>query len=78
MRKNAVLAIFAMFKLPRGEMLLPDAPELIEKVCCEVAYSMCKLCKVISNPSITVARPFHAHPSMTISCLRYKAGWAEP
>ena len=32
MRRNAVLAINAMFKLPKGELLLPDAPELIEKV----------------------------------------------
>lgn len=31
-RRNAVLAINAMFKLPKGELLLPDAPELIEKV----------------------------------------------
>lgn len=27
-----MLAINAMFKLPKGELLLPDAPELIEKV----------------------------------------------
>lgn len=26
------MAINAMFKLPKGELLLPDAPELIEKV----------------------------------------------
>eukprot|EP00210_Caulerpa_lentillifera_P003069 g2931.t1 len=29
-RKNAVLAIDAMYQLPKGEMLLPDAPELME------------------------------------------------
>lgn len=29
-RKNAVLAIDAMYQLPKGELLLPDAPELIE------------------------------------------------
>ena len=27
-----MLAINAMFKLPKGELLLPDAPELIDKV----------------------------------------------
>ena len=32
MRKNAVLAINALYKLPKGEHLLQDAPELIEKV----------------------------------------------
>jgi len=31
-RRNAVLAINALYKLPKGEMLLQDAPELIEKV----------------------------------------------
>lgn len=31
-RRNAVLAINAMYKLPKGEMLLQDAPELIERV----------------------------------------------
>lgn len=30
-RKNAVLAIASLYKLPKGEHLLPDAPELIEK-----------------------------------------------
>lgn len=30
-RRNAVLAINGLFKLPKGELLLPDAPELIEK-----------------------------------------------
>lgn len=30
-RKNAVLAINALYKLPKGEHLLQDAPELIEK-----------------------------------------------
>ena len=32
-RRNAVLAINGLFKLPKGELLLPDAPELIEKAC---------------------------------------------
>lgn len=31
-RRNAVLAINALYKLPKGELLLVDAPELIEKV----------------------------------------------
>lgn len=31
-RRNAVLAINALYKLPKGEMLLQDAPELIERV----------------------------------------------
>ena len=31
-RKNAVLAINALYKLPKGEHLLQDAPELMEKV----------------------------------------------
>ena len=31
-RKSAVLAINALYKLPKGEHLLQDAPELIEKV----------------------------------------------
>jgi len=31
-RRNAVLAINALYRLPRGELLLQDAPELIEKV----------------------------------------------
>jgi len=31
-RRNAVLAINALYKLPKGEHLLQDAPELIEKV----------------------------------------------
>ena len=30
-RRNAVLAINALYRLPRGELLLQDAPELIEK-----------------------------------------------
>ena len=30
-RRNAVLAINALCKLPRGEHLLPDAPELVER-----------------------------------------------
>lgn len=32
MRRNAVLAINAIYKLPKGEVHLQDAPELIEKV----------------------------------------------
>eukprot|EP00884_Botryococcus_braunii_P022038 jgi/Botrbrau1/8518/Bobra.0029s0022.1 len=31
-RRNAVLAINSLYKLPKGELLLVDAPELIEKV----------------------------------------------
>ena len=31
-RRNAVLAINALYRLPKGELLLQDAPELIEKV----------------------------------------------
>ncbi|CAM8986370.1 unnamed protein product [Rhodiola kirilowii] len=31
-RKNAILAIMAIYKLPQGEQLLDHAPELIEKV----------------------------------------------
>lgn len=31
-RRNAVLAINAIYKLPKGEIHLQDAPELIEKV----------------------------------------------
>jgi hypothetical protein len=31
-RRNIVLAINALYKLPKGELLLQDAPELIEKV----------------------------------------------
>ena len=31
MRRNAVLAINALYKLPKGEMMLIDAPELIER-----------------------------------------------
>ena len=31
-RRNAVLAINSLYRLPRGELLLQDAPELIEKV----------------------------------------------
>jgi coatomer subunit beta len=30
-RRNAVLAINALYKLPKGEMMLVDAPELIER-----------------------------------------------
>jgi coatomer subunit beta len=31
-RRNAVLAISALYRLPKGEVMLQDAPELIEKV----------------------------------------------
>ncbi len=31
-RRNAVLAINAIYKLPKGELLLQDAPETIEKM----------------------------------------------
>ena len=31
-RRNAVLAVNAVYKLPKGELLLQDAPETIEKV----------------------------------------------
>lgn len=31
-RKNAVLALGAIYKLPKGELLVPDAPELMEKL----------------------------------------------
>ncbi len=31
-RKNAVLALTAIYKLPKGELLVPDAPELVEKM----------------------------------------------
>lgn len=31
-RKNAVLALSAIYKLPKGELLVPDAPEVIEKL----------------------------------------------
>ena len=33
-RRNAILAINALYKLPKGEHLLQDAPDLIDKVCC--------------------------------------------
>lgn len=32
MRKNAVLALAAIYKLPKGELLVPDAPELVERM----------------------------------------------
>ena len=32
LRRNAVLAVNALYKLPKGELMLQDAPELIEKV----------------------------------------------
>jgi hypothetical protein len=31
-RKNAVLALAAIFRLPKGELLAPDAPELVERM----------------------------------------------
>ncbi|EFN54954.1 hypothetical protein CHLNCDRAFT_56190 [Chlorella variabilis] len=31
-RKNAVLALTAIYKLPKGELLVPDAPELVERM----------------------------------------------
>ncbi|KFM28431.1 Coatomer subunit beta-1 [Auxenochlorella protothecoides] len=31
-RKNAVLALDAIWKLPRGELLAPDAPEVVERL----------------------------------------------
>lgn len=31
-RKNAVLALSAIYRLPKGEFLVPDAPELVEKL----------------------------------------------
>jgi hypothetical protein len=31
-RRNAVLAVNTIYKLPKGELLLADAPETIEKV----------------------------------------------
>lgn len=32
MRKNAVLALAAIYRLPKGELLVPDAPELVERM----------------------------------------------
>lgn len=31
-RKNAVLALAAIYRLPKGELLVPDAPELVQKL----------------------------------------------
>lgn len=31
-RKNAVLALAAIYRLPKGELLVPDAPDLVEKM----------------------------------------------
>ena len=31
-RKNAVLALAAIYRLPKGELLVPDAPEFVEKL----------------------------------------------
>lgn len=31
-RKNAVLALAAIFRLPKGELLVPDAPDLVERM----------------------------------------------
>ncbi len=31
-RKNAVLALSAIYRLPKGELLVPDAPEFVEKL----------------------------------------------
>ena len=39
-RRNAVLAINALYRLPRGELLLQDAPELIEKVSPRFQYCL--------------------------------------
>ena len=51
-RRNAVLAINALYKLPKGEMLLQDAPELIEKVLQVSAGPRCRrtgwLCRNIT------------------------------
>lgn len=30
-RRNAVLAINSLYKLPKGELMMPDAPEMIER-----------------------------------------------
>lgn len=32
MRKNAVLALTAIYRLPKGELLVPDAPDLVERM----------------------------------------------
>lgn len=42
-RRNAVLAINSLYKLPKGELLLVDAPELIEKVLLQPLSSPCTL-----------------------------------
>lgn len=31
-RKNAVLALAAIYRLPKGELLVPDAPDLVERM----------------------------------------------
>lgn len=31
-RKNAVLALAAIYRLPKGELLVPDAPDLVERL----------------------------------------------
>lgn len=31
-RKNAVLALNAIYRLPKGELLVPDAPDLVERM----------------------------------------------
>jgi hypothetical protein len=48
-RRNAVLAINALYKLPKGELLLQDAPELIEKVL-QVSAG-----PVMEQPNVTAA-----------------------
>ena len=44
-----MLAINALYRLPRGELLLQDAPELIEKVCTSAV-----ICTSSGRSSITL------------------------
>jgi coatomer subunit beta len=60
-RRNAVLAINSLYKLPKGELLLVDAPELIEKVRCSLHLihykdSTVELVKSVVCPSVETSR----------------------
>ena len=76
-RRNAVLAINALYKLPKGEHLLQDAPELIEKVgALPAAPAHSKdLCTVAVSGRSRVAHSWTSTPQASAnSALRCEVG----
>lgn len=66
-RRNAVLAINALYKLPKGEHLLQDAPELIEKV---GPCGACRALESTTSKSCNCLLQMLGMFGVTVACLR--------